>query len=103
MAPAYDDRGRVFTNEFGDWIKPYSLTHAVKALGARVGFPRMTVHSLRHFHASVALQTGQNIIVVSKRLGHSNVSITSDIYAHALPGWQRQTADAFAQAMEKEG
>ena len=32
-----------------------------------------TVRSLRHFHASVALQTGQNIIVVSKRLGHSNV------------------------------
>ena len=53
-------------------------------------------------HASVALQTGQNIIVVSKRLGHSNVSITSDIYAHSLPGWQRQAADAFAAAMEED-
>ena len=103
MVPAYDDRGRVFANEFGDWILPHSLTAAIKALGARVGFPRMTVHSLRHFHASVALQTGQNIVVVSKRLGHSNFSITSDIYAHALPGWQRQAADAFAEAMEKGG
>ena len=56
------------------------------------------VRSLRHFHASVALQTGQNIVVVSKRLGHSNVSITSDIYAHALPGWQKQAAEAFAKA-----
>ena len=36
----------------------------------------------------------------SERLGHSSVSITTDIYAHALPGWQRQAADAFAQAME---
>ncbi len=61
----------------------------------------LTARSLRHFHASVALQTGQNIVVVSKRLGHSNVSITSDIYAHALPGWQKQAADAFAQAIEK--
>lgn len=100
MSPAYDDRGRVFANEFGDWIRPHSLTNAVKGLGARVGFPRMTVHSLLHFHASVPLQTGQNI-VVSKRLGHSDVSITSDIYA--LPGWQRQAADAFADAMEKGG
>ena len=28
------------------------------------------------------------------------VSITSDIYAHALPGWQKDAADAFAQPME---
>ena len=56
---------------------------------------------MRHFHASVALQTGQNIVVVSKRLGHSSVSVTSDIYAHALPGWQKQAAEAFARAMEE--
>ena len=40
------------------------------------------------------------IVVVSECLGHANVSITSDIYAHALPGWQKQAA-AFAEAMEK--
>ena len=63
----------------------------------------MTVRSLRHFHASVALQARQNVVVVSKRLGHSNVSVTSDIYAHSLPGWQRQVAEAFTDAMEGEG
>ena len=47
-----------------------------------------------------ALQTGQNIVVVSKRLGHASVAITSDIYAHSLPGWQKQTAEAIAAAME---
>ncbi len=61
----------------------------------------MTVRSLRHFHASVTIQSGQNIVVVSKRLGHANVSITSDIYAHSLPGWQKQAAEAFAEAMEE--
>ena len=101
MRGAYLDRGRVFADETGRWINPMQLTRAIKRLGARVGHPQMTVRSLRHFHASVALQTGQNIVVVSKRLGHANVSITSDIYAHALPGWQQQTADAFADAMKK--
>ncbi len=57
--------------------------------------------SLRHFHSTVTLQSGQNPVVVSKRLGHANVSITSDIYAHALPGWQEQAADVCAQAMEE--
>ena len=62
----------------------------------------MTVHSLRYFYGIAALQTGQNIVVVSKRLGHSNVSITSDIYLHSSLGWQRQAADAFAAAMEDD-
>lgn len=39
--------------------------------------------------ASAVLQAEQNVVVLSKRLGHSNVSITTDIYAHALLGWQR--------------
>ena len=41
------------------------LTRAIKRLGERVRELNMTVRSLRHFHASVALQTGQNIVVVS--------------------------------------
>ena len=65
-----------------------------------MGHEGMAVRSLRHFHASVVLQQGQNIVVVSKRLGHANVSITTDIYAHALPGWQKQAARAFAETME---
>ena len=47
-----------------------------------------------------ALQLGQNIVVVSKRLGHSSVSITSDIYAHSLPGWQKHAADSYAHSDE---
>ena len=39
--------------------------------------------------------------MVSKRLGHSNVSIMSDIYAHSLPGWQRQETDVFAVGMQR--
>ena len=60
----------------------------------------MTARSLRHFHAGVALQARQNIVVMSKRLGYSNVSITSDIYAHSLPGRNRQVSEAFAAAID---
>jgi integrase len=86
------------------WCYPNDLVKAINALAKRAGSPGVTFRSLRHFHASVALQTGQDIVVISKRLGHSNVSITSDIYAHALPGWQREAAKAFESAMsDKEG
>ena len=101
MRDAYNDRGRVFAGAEGEWINPAQLTRAVRSLGDRCGVQDLTVRSLRHFHASVMLQSGQNPVVVSKRLGHANVSITSDIYAHSLPGWQKQAATAFAEAMEE--
>ena len=39
--------------------------------------------------------------MMRKRLGHSKVSITSDIYVYLLPSWQKQAAEAFAKAMEE--
>ena len=90
---------KVFTNHKGDWVNPNMVTRVIGDFARRSGADGITARSLRRFRASVALQTGKNIVVVSKRLGHSNVSITADIYAHALPGWQKETANAFAAAM----
>ena len=49
----------------------------VKEYGTRAGQPSRSVRSLRHFHATLLLQSGQNVVVVSKRLGLSAVSITT--------------------------
>ena len=100
MREAYAPNNMVFAGPEGEWLNPMSLTRAVKRLGARVGAENLTVRSLRHFHASVTLQSGQSVVIVSKRLGHASVSIAEDIYAHSLPGWQKQAAEAFAKAME---
>ena len=78
---------------------PNTLGNFVNRITKKAGCPEVTLRSLRHFHASVALQSHQNPVVVSKRMGHSSVSITTDIYGHALPGWQRETAKAVARAI----
>ena len=44
-----------------------------------------TVHDLRHSHASILIGNGANIVSVSKRLGHSNPTMTLNVYAHLLP------------------
>jgi integrase len=41
--------------------------------------------------------------VVSQRLGHATPAITMNIYAHVLPGNQRQAADRFAQLLMEAG
>ena len=89
-------------NGLEGWSHPNTLSHALASLSEKAGCGKITFRSLRHFHASVALKTGQNLVVVSKRLGHKKVSTTIDIYAHVLPGWQRETAEAFARAMDSE-
>ncbi|MFQ5873157.1 MAG: tyrosine-type recombinase/integrase [Dehalococcoidia bacterium] len=77
------------------------MTRTLQSLAKRAGVGHLRIHDLRHFHASVMLQQRQSPVLVSKRLGHANVSITMDIYSHLLPGWQKDAADAFARAMKK--
>ncbi|MEO6197685.1 MAG: tyrosine-type recombinase/integrase, partial [Dehalococcoidia bacterium] len=49
-------------------------------------------HDLRHAHASLLMANGVHPKIVSERLGHSNVSITLDIYSHVVPGLQAEAA-----------
>jgi integrase len=44
----------------------------------------------------MALLAGIHPKIVSERLGHSTVSITLDIYSHALPSLQREAAETVA-------
>ena len=91
----------MFPNEFGNVANPMALTRTLDRTAKRVQARHVMLHDLRHFHASVLLQSGQNPVLVTKRLGHSTVSMTLDIYGHLLPGWQREAAEVFAKAMSQ--
>lgn len=56
--------------------------------------PRPRIHDLRHSHASVLLARGIPIHVISRRLGHSNISVTVDTYGHLMPDAQMLAAQA---------
>ncbi|PPB08651.1 hypothetical protein C4A77_07465 [Brevibacillus laterosporus] len=58
-------------------------------------------HDLRHTHATLLLQLGENPKVVSERLGHADVYITLNIYAHVLPTMQKNLAKNFDNAMKQ--
>ena len=69
MPGHYWDIGLVFPNDLGGWMDNRRVTGVLTSLGKRVGHPVVNSRALRHFHASVALQTGQNPVVVSRRVG----------------------------------
>lgn len=63
------------------------------------GLRRIKVHGLRHTHATLLLMAGASVQEVQDRLGHSNYSITMDIYAHLTQETKKETASRFAQYM----
>jgi len=46
----------------------------------------VTLHSLRHTHASMLIAAGVDILTVSRRLGHASPSVTLDTYGHLVHG-----------------
>ena len=58
----------------------------------------MSLHSLRHSHASILLSKGVPVAAVSERLGHADQNITLSIYSHALPADKRAAAKVWNDA-----
>lgn len=79
--------GLMFTREDGAPLRPEYVTRHMQAIAGRAGLPRKRLHDLRHGSASIQLAAGVALAVVSKRLGHSSISITADTYSHRWRGW----------------
>ncbi len=88
--------GHVFTYADGQPLKPQYVTRLFDKLRIRACLPEMTLHGLRHQSASLQLAAGVPLAVVSKRLGHSSVSVTADIYSHLLRSTEHDAANAAA-------
>ena len=97
----YQADGWVVCNKLGEVRTHDAFYNALKRLGARAGV-KINPHAFRHFHGSVALSRGENIADVSKRLRHSRITTTLDIYAHSLKGGQRSVVDAVMDALREE-
>ena len=90
-----NDNNLVFTTTVGTPLEKTNVTRReLRPLLQSAGLPSLRFHDLRHIAASLALSQGMPVPVVSEMLGHANPSITLRIYAHAVPGAQRQVADA---------
>ena len=63
--------------------------------------PPIRLHDLRHSHATILLLAGVPVHVVSQRLGHASPVITLSVYAHVMPGNQREAADLFARLVRE--
>lgn len=57
----------------------------IKRLHEKAGVERIRTHDLRHSHASLLIDMGYSIFLISERLGHENVETTMNTYGHLYP------------------
>lgn len=66
-------------------IPDTTLAKVNEKFARKAGLPRITIHEFRHSHASLLINAGINIKEISRRLGHSNVEMTWNVYSHLYP------------------
>lgn len=87
----WQDGDFVFATKLGEPLDTSTVTRSFQAALRRAGLPRQRFHDLRHACATLHLEAGEELIVVSRLLGHSTISTTADVYAHVTPAMLDRT------------
>ncbi len=79
---------------------PTYVTRSFIKIRRAAGLPEsIRFHDLRHWSASTAIAAGESFTAVSKRLGHSQVSTTMNIYSHVVKGQDEAIAKGLEDAV----
>lgn len=79
----WTDSGLVFTSTIGTPLEPDNLRRSWYPLRARAGIAATRFHDLRHSCVSLLLDLGVPPHIVREIVGHSDIGVTMNIYAHA--------------------
>ena len=87
----------VFSNQKNEYLQLSKPRKWLEVIIKQNNLKRITIHGLRHTHASLLLEAGANIKDVQERLGHSSIQITMDLYIHITDKRKEKTAAQFAK------
>lgn len=93
----------VATTKNGKFISPRNLDRAFRKITETAGIKPAGVHSLRHTFASMLFKRGVDPKTVSEILGHSDVSITYNIYIHIIEEQKVKAISLLNQPSEEFG
>lgn len=89
----------VFTNGAGNYLIGSNLNMRLKPICKKAGLPPIHIHSLRHTHASLLINSNVTARVVADRLGHSTTKTTLDTYSHVFAESEARTMQAIDMAL----
>lgn len=77
-------KGRIFNS---------TVNNRLQVLCTKANIPSISIHGLRHTHASLLLFADVSIASVARRLGHSSMSTTQETYLHIIQELENQDND----------
>jgi len=98
-AEVWGDPNMVFASTVGTRLDPRNVLRWWHDLCDRAGVGRRRFHATRHTAATLMLNNGVPLEVVSATLGHAGLSITADVYAKVGKQMQREAADTMQQVL----
>lgn len=85
------------------FVKGYVYNSTVNDILARhcenAGIPVISIHGLRHTHASLLLYAGVSIASVARRLGHASMTTTQKTYLHIIQELENKDVDLVMRAL----
>lgn len=83
-----------FTKTISKYKKPIEEAETINKMapGEYIQLKQISFHGLRHTHATLLILNGENIKVVSDRLGHKDIGTTLNIYTHVMEDMKSNTA-----------
>ncbi len=76
-----------------------TVNHILRKHCEAAGIPVITVHGLRHTHASLLLFDGVSIGSVAQRLGHASMTTTQKVYLHVIKEMENKDVDAIMRSL----
>jgi integrase len=90
---AWPDNDLVFPSDLGTPVEDNIIRKIFRRVCRRAGVEPIRFHDLRHTSASLLLEGGVDMKVISERLGHSSIRVTADLYSHVSARLQKSAAD----------
>ena len=92
----------VFPSGLGNYRDRSSVYHSLKRMTKGTEFEDMTLHKLRHCNATLLLNSGVDLKVISEHLGHCDIGVTANIYADVLQKQKVRLADTINDKLSDE-
>ncbi|WP_085523888.1 tyrosine-type recombinase/integrase [Tuberibacillus sp. Marseille-P3662] len=97
---AYDHKSNlVFARKDGSFLPKSSLFNAFERILKRAGLQKLPIHSTRHTHAVLLLESKASMKYIQERLGHKSIEITADIYSHISDKIDNDSMDQYDDYM----
>lgn len=82
-------------------LYPHTIGHWLTVIEEKYGFKHVSCHGLRHTYCSLLLSQNVPIQTVSKYMGHSDSTVTLEVYSHFIPDTQEKVICALNNIMKK--